>query len=67
MKPSAEGCFFCAKEEQGGVSLKYMLLYPTFHFKDIVDEAKAIVLAGGTMSPVRLCFLPSTTLTDLTR
>lgn len=56
MNPSAEGRFFYAKEEQSGVSLKYLLLDPTFHFKDIVDEARAVVLAGGTMSPVRLIF-----------
>jgi chromosome transmission fidelity protein 1 len=52
MNPSAEGRFFFSKEESGRISLKYMLLDPTFHFKDIVDEARAVVLAGGTMSPV---------------
>jgi chromosome transmission fidelity protein 1 len=29
-----------------------MLLDPTFHFRDIVEEARAVVLAGGTMSPM---------------
>lgn len=56
MNPSAEGRFFCnstlAKDD---VELRYMLLDPTYHFKDIVDEARAVVLAGGTMSPVRGC------------
>jgi chromosome transmission fidelity protein 1 len=52
MNPSAEGRFFFAKEDSTNISLKYMLLDPTFHFKDIVDEARAVVLAGGTMSPV---------------
>lgn len=52
MNPSAEGRFFFSKEEPDGISLRYMLLDPTFHFKDIVDEARAVILAGGTMSPV---------------
>lgn len=52
MNPSAEGRFFFAKEDGNDIALKYMLLDPTFHFKDIVDEARAVVLAGGTMSPV---------------
>lgn len=52
MNPSAEGRFFFSKEDMSGISLKYMLLDPTFHFKDVVEEARAVVLAGGTMSPV---------------
>lgn len=53
MNPSNEGRFFYSKEDTTGVSLRYMLLDPTYHFKDIVEEARAVVLAGGTMSPVR--------------
>jgi len=52
MNPSAEGQFFYAKEEASSVSLRYMLLDPTYHFKDIVEEARAVILAGGTMSPM---------------
>jgi chromosome transmission fidelity protein 1 len=52
MNPSMEGRFFFSRDEQGTVELKYLLLDPTFHFKDIVEEARAVVLAGGTMSPV---------------
>lgn len=52
MNPSVEGRFFFAKEEQNSIQLRYLLLDPTFHFKDIVEEARAVVLAGGTMSPV---------------
>lgn len=52
MNPSAEGRFFYSKEDDSNVSLRYMLLDPTFHFKDIVEEARAVVLAGGTMSPM---------------
>ncbi|PSN64687.1 DNA repair helicase [Corynespora cassiicola Philippines] len=52
MNPSAEGRFFYSKEEASGMTLRYMLLDPTFHFKDIVEDARAVVLAGGTMSPM---------------
>jgi chromosome transmission fidelity protein 1 len=52
MNPSAEGRFFYSKEEDQELSLRYMLLDPTYHFKDIVEDARAVVLAGGTMSPV---------------
>ncbi|KAH5734280.1 hypothetical protein HBI17_203830 [Parastagonospora nodorum] len=51
MNPSAEGRFFYSKEDSC-VTLRYMLLDPTYHFKDIVEEARAVVLAGGTMSPM---------------
>jgi chromosome transmission fidelity protein 1 len=52
MHPSEEGRFFYSSEEASSMMLKYMLLDPTFHFKDVVDEARAVILAGGTMSPV---------------
>lgn len=52
MNPAAEGHFFFERDESNTVALKYMLLDPTFHFKEIVEDARAIVLAGGTMSPV---------------
>ena len=54
MNPSAEGRFFYSKEDSPDITLRYMLLDPTFHFKDIVEDARAVVLAGGTMSPVSL-------------
>ena len=50
--PAAEGRFFYEKDETKEASLKYMLLDPTHHFKQIVDDARAVILAGGTMSPV---------------
>ncbi|KAF2848298.1 ATP-dependent RNA helicase-like protein chl1 [Plenodomus tracheiphilus IPT5] len=52
MNPSTEGRFFWSKEDGMSTVLRYMLLDPTFHFKDIVDEARAVILAGGTMSPM---------------
>ena len=50
--PAAEGRFFYERDENKDIWLKYMLLDPTHHFKDIVEEARAVILAGGTMSPV---------------
>lgn len=51
MNPSAEGRLFYSKE-QGDIQLKYMLLDPTNQFRELVEDARAIILAGGTMSPV---------------
>ena len=53
--PAAEGRFFYEKDEKNELSLKYMLLDPTHHFSEIVEDARAVILAGGTMSPVRTC------------
>jgi len=60
--PAAEGRFFHERLENVDVLLKYLLLDPTHHFREIVDEARAVILAGGTMSPVRLFPIPSTDL-----
>lgn len=51
MNPSEEGKLFYQKD-QDNVLLKYMLLDPTNHFREIVEDARAVILAGGTMSPV---------------
>lgn len=51
MNPSEEGRLFYQKN-QDDVLLKYMLLDPTNHFREIVEDARAVILAGGTMSPV---------------
>ena len=52
VNPATEGRFFYSKTDSKDVCLKYMLLDPTHHFREIVDEARAVILAGGTMSPV---------------
>lgn len=52
MNPSKEGKFFFSKLE-GNLELKYVLLDPTNHFREITEDARAVILAGGTMSPVR--------------
>ena len=36
--------------------VKYMLLNPAEVFRPIVEDARSIILAGGTMEPVRLGF-----------
>ncbi|KAK4999112.1 ATP-dependent DNA helicase chl1 [Elasticomyces elasticus] len=51
--PSAEGRFFCTCDDAGlEVELKYTLLDPSQHFEEVVAEARAVILAGGTMSPM---------------
>lgn len=34
------------------VEIKYQLLNPSALFRDVVEVARSVVLAGGTMSPV---------------
>lgn len=51
MNPSEEGKLFYQKAKDD-VQLKYMLLDPTNHFREIVEDSRAVILAGGTMSPV---------------
>ncbi|CEJ56820.1 Putative DEAD_2 protein [Penicillium brasilianum] len=51
MNPSEEGRLFFQKDKND-VQLKYMLLDPTNHFREIVEDARAVILAGGTMSPM---------------
>ncbi|PWW80652.1 DNA repair helicase [Tuber magnatum] len=51
--PSAEGKFFhCKTEDKNNPCLRYMLLDPAHHFREIVEEARAVILAGGTMEPM---------------
>lgn len=51
MHPSREGRFLWSKES-GEVIIQYLLLDPSEHFRDIVEEARSVILAGGTMSPM---------------
>ncbi|KAI5293263.1 ATP-dependent DNA helicase chl1, partial [Ascosphaera atra] len=52
MNPSKEGKLFYEKGQDGDVLLRYLLLDPTEHFREVVEDARAVILAGGTMSPV---------------
>ncbi|ODV84195.1 hypothetical protein CANARDRAFT_8872 [[Candida] arabinofermentans NRRL YB-2248] len=49
---SKSGKLFFDKDSDGGVLMKYLLLDPSEEFKEIVEEAKCVILAGGTMEPV---------------
>ncbi|EME42213.1 hypothetical protein DOTSEDRAFT_81172 [Dothistroma septosporum NZE10] len=51
MNPSREGRFLWSKMEDG-VALQYLLLDPSEHFREIVEDARSVILAGGTMSPM---------------
>jgi chromosome transmission fidelity protein 1 len=42
------------KQDQEEVEIKYQLLNPAPDFTGVVDEARSVVLAGGTMSPVSI-------------
>ena len=53
MNPAKEGRFFWSSDgTAGGSSIKYLLLDPSEHFKDIVEDARCVILVGGTMSPM---------------
>ena len=51
MNPAGEGRFFFARND-GVISVRYTLLDPREAFRDVVDDARAVILAGGTMSPM---------------
>ncbi|KAL4734029.1 helicase C-terminal domain-containing protein [Aspergillus similis] len=51
MNLSSEGRLFF-KKTPGDIQLHYMLLDSTNHFREIVEDARAVILAGGTMSPM---------------
>lgn len=41
------------------VEIKYQLLNPAPNFVGVVDEARSVILAGGTMSPVTIVDISS--------
>ena len=51
MNPDDEGRFFVGRQGQD-IVVRYTLLDPREHFRDIVQESRAVILAGGTMSPM---------------
>jgi len=45
-------CLLFISDRLSSSSLKFLLLNPAVHFADILAEARAIIIAGGTMQPV---------------
>lgn len=46
----------CLFEYAGSLSessIKFLLLNPAVHFAQVLKECRAVVIAGGTMQPVR--------------
>jgi chromosome transmission fidelity protein 1 len=53
LNPSTSGRFIYTRDSSTlDVKLDYMLLDPTPQFREIVDSARSVILAGGTMSPM---------------
>lgn len=48
---SSEGRIFYTKVSQDDIKLSYLLLSPTHAFSSVASSARAVILAGGTMSP----------------
>lgn len=69
--PSKEGALFFSKSQPDNITLKYLLLDPAPEFESIVRDARAVILAGGTMSPMSdytshlFPYLAPTTITTL--
>lgn len=51
MNPDDEGRFF-VERQNSDIAVRYTLLDPKEHFREIVEDARAVILAGGTMSPM---------------
>lgn len=50
--PLKSGKFFWDRTSQDDIVLKYLLLDPSEDFKDVLEESKCVLLAGGTMEPI---------------
>lgn len=50
--PSSEGRLVFGRSERMEIQLEYILLDPSHPFKEVVEQARCVVLAGGTMQPV---------------
>jgi len=70
--PEAEGRFFyTSSPSPPDTKLRYLLLDPSEHFRAVVESARSVILAGGTMSPMDdyihqlFPYLPASKLTTL--
>ncbi|PSN32822.1 ATP-dependent DNA helicase DDX11 [Blattella germanica] len=49
----SDGRVVCSRQATvGRGSVKFLLLNPAAHFSDVVKEARAVIVAGGTMQPL---------------
>ncbi|XP_076825562.1 ATP-dependent DNA helicase DDX11-like isoform X2 [Clavelina lepadiformis] len=49
--PGEDGRIVISTDGVGGRCLKYVLMNPAFHFKDLLEECRSVIVAGGTMQP----------------
>ncbi|XP_050526879.1 putative ATP-dependent RNA helicase DDX11-like protein 8 isoform X2 [Daktulosphaira vitifoliae] len=48
-----DGRIVCSRQAfVGKGSLKFLLLNPAVHFKEIVEKARSVIVSGGTMEPI---------------
>lgn len=47
----------CGEQSVEDIQLKYQHLNPSSHFRPVIEQARSVILAGGTMSPVRYSIL----------
>ncbi|TQS34994.1 hypothetical protein Golomagni_04600, partial [Golovinomyces magnicellulatus] len=50
--PQKEGRLFYAKLPPDNIILRFLLLDPSHQFQEVISSARAVILAGGTMSPM---------------
>lgn len=50
--PTSEGDLFFGRSDEAKLILQYLLLDPSTVFKSIVEDARSVILAGGTMEPM---------------
>ena len=48
----SESCLCYSPVVPGQSKLKYLQLNPAVYFSSVLEEARAVVIAGGTMQPV---------------
>lgn len=48
---NTDGCMLISADKSN-LSIKYQLLNPSNHFKTVLEAARCVILAGGTMAPI---------------